>query len=333
MITYNPYSAATKILMESGDGKEYFEIKTILEDAASPITTSYREKLFQSVIDKGHIDFGSIPLSKGDIKSYSGYTNMIDTLDVIISIGTEEKSNVVGYANTVLEAIKNIEALSSVFQKGFTAKNEYVMLEYNTYVFTCVEATSTLIYEFVDFIKRPDKPTYVITLKDTKFRANTFYFEQLTAFNNVNKNMYTNYRKMLEAMISSGRNNFTGAEIIGIAAVSIAALAIVPITRALIYHLYNLRSSISSELDLQAAFLEMNKSCIEANDAFTEDKKKKIISKQEGIRKFMLSLSDKIRIKEAKSAKVTGKEIEQDNKAMSVNSIRKDISDSPLSIL
>ena len=73
MITYNPYSAATKILMESGDGKEYYEVKTILEDATSPITASYREKLFQSVIDKGHIDFGSIPLSKGDIKSYSGY--------------------------------------------------------------------------------------------------------------------------------------------------------------------------------------------------------------------------------------------------------------------
>lgn len=333
MITYNPYSAATKILMESGDGKEYYEVKTILEDATSPITASYRERLFQSVIDKGHIDFGSIPLSKGDIKSYSGYKNMIDTLDVIIGIGTEEKSNVVGYANTVLEAIKNIEALTSVFQKGFAAKNEYVMLEYNTYVFTCVEATTTLIYEFVDFVKRPDKPTYVITLKDTKFRANTFYFEQLNAFNNVNKNMYTNYRKMLETMISSGRNNFTGAEVIGIAAVSMAALAVVPITRALIYHLYNLRSSISSELDLQAAFLEMNKTCIEANDAFTEDKKKKIISKQESIRKFMSALSDKIRIKESKSVKVTDKEIEHDNKTMSVNKIRKDISDSPLSIL
>lgn len=333
MITYNPYSAATKILMESGDGKEYYEVKTILEDATSPITASYRERLFQSVIDKGHIDFGSIPLSKGDIKSYSGYKNMIDTLDVIICIGTEEKSNVVGYANTVLEAIKNIEALTSVFQKGFAAKNEYVMLEYNTYVFTCVEATTTLIYEFVDFVKRPDKPTYVITLKDTKFRANTFYFEQLNAFNNVNKNMYTNYRKMLETMISSGRNNFTGAEVIGIAAVSMAALAVVPITRSLIYHLYNLRSSISSELDLQAAFLEMNKTCIEANDAFTEDKKKKIISKQESIRKFMSALSDKIRIKESKSVKVTDKEIENDNKTMSVNKIRKDISDSPLSIL
>lgn len=333
MITYNPYSAATKILMESGDGKEYYEVKTILEDATSPITASYRERLFQSVIDKGHIDFGSIPLSKGDIKSYSGYKNMIDTLDVIIGIGTEEKSNVVGYANTVLEAIKNIEALTSVFQKGFAAKNEYVMLEYNTYVFTCVEATTTLIYEFVDFVKRPDKPTYVITLKDTKFRANTFYFEQLNAFNNVNKNMYTNYRKMLETMISSGRNNFTGAEVIGIATVSMAALAVVPITRSLIYHLYNLRSSISSELDLQAAFLEMNKTCIEANDAFTEDKKKKIISKQESIRKFMSALSDKIRIKESKSVKVTDKEIENDNKTMSVNKIRKDISDSPLSIL
>ena len=208
---------------------------------------------------------------------------MIETLKTVKELAKEGKAaTVLGYVDTVETAIKNLEDLSSTYEKAFATKTPYPALEYNTYVFTCVEATSTLIYEFVDFIKRPDKPTYVITLKDTKFRANTFYFEQLTAFNNVNKNMYTNYRKMLEAMISSGRNNFTGAEIIGIATVSIAALAIVPITRALIYHLYNLRSSISSELDLQAAFLEMNKSCIEANDAFTEDKKKKIISKQEG---------------------------------------------------
>ena len=339
MSTFNPYSLSTAILMESSRddvknyGKEFFEIQTILEDVNSPITTKYREKLFQSVIDKSHIDFGSIPESKGDIKAYSGYKNMMDTLEVIINLGTEEKSNVVNYANTVLESIKNIEALSSVFQRGFQAKTEYVMNEYNVYVYTCVEATTTLIYEFVDYVKRPDKPTYVITLKDTKARANRFYFNQLTSFNNINKNMYTNYRKMLESMIERGKNNFTGAEFIGVAAVSMVALAIIPVTRSLIYHFYNLRSNISNELNLQAQFLEMNRTCVESNSAFTEDKKKKILNKQENIRKTLIKLSDVIRVKEAKASKASTRELEKDNKNLSVKNIKDDIDNSPLEII
>lgn len=338
-MTFNPYFNACMILTESTAddrqkfGYEFSNIQTILEDANSPITTKYKEKLYKSVLDKGHIDFGAIPMSKGNIREYVGYRNMVDTLDVIIGLGTAEKSNVVKYASAVLEAIKNIEALSPVFEKGFAAKCEYVMLEYNTYVYTCVEATTTLIYEFVEYVKRPDRTTYQITLKDTKLRANLFYFEQLNSFNNVNKNMHINYRKMLEAMINHGKNNFGGVELIGIATVSMVALAIVPITRELIYHFYNLRANLSNELEVQANFLEMNKTCVESNDAFTEDKKKKILARQENLRKKLLKLSDLLRVKEAKASKESKREIEKDNALLTVNALRDDVSNSPLELL
>ena len=338
-MTHNPYYNATMILLESVSvdrrnfGYEIDKIQTILEDANSPITTKYKEKLYKSVLDKGHIDFGSIPLSKGNIREYIGYRNMVDTLDVIVGLGMAEKSNVVKYANIILEAIKNIESLTPVFEKGFASKCEYVMLEYNTYVYTCVEATTTLIYEFVEYVKRPDKTTYQIALKDTKLRANLFYFNQLNSFNNVNKNMHINYRKMLEGMIAHGKNNFSGVELIGIAAVSMVALAIVPITRELIYHFYNLRANLSNELEVQANFLEMNKTCIESNDAFTEDKKKKILVKQENLRKKLLKLSDMLRIKEAKASKESKRDIEKDNALLTVNGLRDDISNSPLELL
>lgn len=336
-MSFNPYYNASMILMESTDtktfGYEIGKIQTILEDATSPITTKYKEKLYKSVLEKGHIDFGSIPASKGNIREYSGYRNMVDVLEVVINLGTIEKSNVVGYANTIMEAIKNIESLSQVFEKGFASKTEYVMLEYNTYVYTCVQATTTLIYEFVEYVKRPDMTTYQITLKDTKLHANLFYFNQLNSFNNVNKNMHINYRKMLEGMISQGRNNFGGIELIGVAAVSMVALAIVPITRELIYHFYNLRANLSNELETQASFLEMNKTCVEANSAFTEDKKKKILLRQENLRKKLLKLADLLRVKEAKAHKSSKKDIEKDNSLLTVNAIRNDVSNSPLEIL
>ena len=336
-MNFNPLYNASMILMESADtknfGYEFDKIQTILEDATSPITTKYKEKLYKSVLEKGHIDFGSIPLSKGNIREYSGYRHMIDTLDVIVKLGTTERSNAVGYANTVLEAIKNLESLASVFEKGFDSKTEYVMLEYNIYVYTCVQATTTLIYEFVEYVKRPDMTTYQISLKDNKLRANLFYFNQLSHFNNVNKNMHINYRKMLESMINQGRNNFGGVELIGIAAVSMVALAIVPITRDLIYHFYNLRANLSNELEVQANFLEMNRTCVEANDAFTADKKKKILTKQENLRKKLLKLSDLLRVKEAKATKDSKRDIEKDNALLTVNTLHDDISNSPLELM
>lgn len=334
---FNPLYNASMILMESTDSKtfgyEFDKIQTILEDATSPITSKYKEKLYKSILEKGHIDFGSIPLSKGNIREYSGYHHMVETLDVIVKIGTAEKSNVVNYANTVLEAIRNLESLSQVFEKGFASKTEYVMLEYNIYVYTCVQATTSLLYEFVEYVKRPDMTTYQITLRDNKLRADLFYVNQLTSFNNVNRNMHINYRKMLEGMINQGKNNFGGVELIGVAAVSMVALAIVPITRELIYHFYNLRANLSNELEAQASFLEMNRTCVEANSAFTEDKKKKILARQENLRKKLLKLSDLLRVKEAKARRGSKKEIEKDNSLLTVNSIRDDVSNSTLEIL
>ena len=338
-MTFNPLYKASLILMESTSedkqnfGYEFDKVQTILEDSNSPITSKYKEKLYKSVLDKGHIDFGNIPASRGNIREYTGYRSMVDTLDVIMNLGTAEKSNVVKYASIVMEAIKNIEALSHIFEKGFTSKCEYVMMEYNTYVYTCVEATTSLIYDFVEYVKRPDKVTYQISLKDTKLRANLFYFNQLNSFNNVNKNMHANYRKMLEGMIDQGKNNFGGVEILGIAAVSMVALAIVPITRELIYHFYNLRANLSNELEVQANFLEMNRTCVEANDALTEDKKKKVLAKQENLRKKLLKLSDFLRVKEAKASRGSKRDIEKDNALLTVDGLRDDISNSPLELV
>ena len=64
----------------------------------------------------------------------------------------------------------------------------------------------------------------------------------------------------------------------------------------------------------------MNKTCVEANDAFTEDKKKKILTKQENLRKKLLKLSDILRVKEAKATRESKRDIEKDNALLTVNS-------------
>ena len=331
---------AAKILMEDDFHKSknpyvLEEIMAVLEDASSPTTRKYHEKLFQSVIDKKHIDFGSIPKSAGYIKDYDGYGNMMETLDTLYKLAIEEKSkDVEKLVKIVQKAINNIDSLSTTYSKGFSTKTDYVMLEYNTYVYTCVEATTTLLYEFVDYVRRPDMITFRITLRNTNTRANLFYFEQLTKFNNVHERMGIEYRKMLETLCDKGKDQFIGTyTAVGIATVSVAALAIVPITRELIYQFYKLRGSISAALEMQAIFLDMNQTCLEANTELSSKDKKRIMEKQVKLGKSLRRLAEKIKVKEKKSLQSAKTDLKKDDAMLSLKNLDKEVSDSPFQLI
>ena len=301
------------ILLESSEPtrREELAIRAVLEDVTSPIRSKYLEKLFISVVDKDHIDFDNIPQSKGNIVEYSGYTNMIEVLENVI-------------------AISNMRALAPFYRKGFAKRNDYVMLEYNTFVYTIVQATSTILYEFVDYVKKPTSQTIEIVLKNTKYRANMFYIDQLAKFNAVNKNMQ--YGKYLEGILENGVENFTGAEALGLGVVVAVALAIVPVTRELVYQYYNVKSNVSDCLAQQAFFLEMNKAVIEANSDFNAKKKTDILIRQERIKNLCLKLSDKLRVTHIKSTNSGKAAIQSANKLLTIDTVRKEVSDSPLEL-
>lgn len=336
---YNPLYESVKILSNEEIGTpSYFiessNILAILEDANSPVTRKYQEKLFNSCINKAHIDFGDIPKSQGNIRNYAGYNSMIDTLDTLKKLAIEDNSKEVEkYVDIVLSAIKNITDLSSTFEKGFTTKTEYVALEYNTYVFFCVEATTALIYSFVDTMKNPETRMIEIRLKNTKLRADSFYFDQLKKFNAAHEKLGIAYRKMLESMCEKGKSYAIGvSEIVGIGALSAVCLSIIPITREIIYQIYKFRGKLSESLEIQANFLELNKTCINNNELMNEQKKKKVIEKQEKLSKKLMKLSDILRVKSSKSIMDSKRELKHDNSRLSIDSIKDEISNSPLEL-
>lgn len=331
---FEPTHDATMILTESEHPtyREEKNIQAVLEDANSPITNKYLEKLYDSVINKEHIDFDDIPLSKGNIVDYKGYTNMIEVLENVLHLASENKSQTVkDYVETVKTAIANMRKLAPIYRKGFLAGSEYVILEYNTFVYTIIQAVSTILYEFVDYIKRPDRPTIDIVLKNNKYRANTFYIDQLKKFNIINDKM--KYSKYLEGMINNGRDNFTMATTVGIAVVAAVALAIIPVTREIIYRFYNVRAKISDALAQQAYFLELNKSCVEANTDFSKEKRASILIKQEKMKNLCLRLSDKLRVDHLKSTNSAKATLQADNKLLTLDGIKKEVDDSPLNLL
>lgn len=311
------------------------EIRAVLEDVNSPVTRKYHEKLFGSVLNKAHIDFGDIPKSEGYIKQYKGYPAMAETLEVVKKLALEEHNKeVLKYVATITKTIEIISELSATYHRGFTTRTEYVALEYNTYVYFCVEATTALLYSFVEWMRSPETGLFELKIKNTKLRADDFYFTQLTKFNAAQDRLGIEYRKMLESLCDKGKDNFIGiAEIIGVGAVAAVAMAIVPLSREILYQIYRFRGKISEHLEVQANFLELNKSCVENNEAFDAAKKKKILDKQAKLIKKLTHASDAIRVKSSKAIMDSKRELSSDNKRLSISNIRDEVSNSPFEIL
>lgn len=326
------WESASLLAGANANNRDILDMVAVLEDTTNPITVRQTESLFQSVISKAHVNFDSIPNSKGEIKDYEGYQPMKDTLYTMRQLAESQKAQGVKETVEIVEkAIANIETLAPQYRKGFQTKSDYVMLEYNTFVCCCVEATTSILCSFVDYIKRPDSPMMEIKLVNTKYRANNLYLDQLKKFNRVNETM--DYRKFLEQMASKGKENFVGAEVVGMTAIIITALSIVPITRTLIYHFYNLRRKLSDSLSMQAMFLELHKTCVEANTDFTKEKKEKILRKQDALRKTMLKLSDKIKVTDVKASRQTASDLNKDNGLMTFGNIKNDIDNNNFGLL
>lgn len=326
---------ATEILC-AGSGLGYREVHAVLEDAESPITRKNIEKLYQSVLDRGHIDFDTIPRSKGDITKYSGYGPMVETLQTLIETGNADKTytDIIKNVEIVQDAIKNLTLFKNYYTQAYSRNVEVLVIEYNTFVFTCVEATTSLLYQFVDFIRTPSSEVLLSKFKNTKYRADAFYFEQLSKFNAICES--GNYRKYLDNLVRNGKENFFGLDdalVVGtVAIVSGVMLSIVPVTRALIYTFQDMRGKIAQDLELLAYYLELNKSVLDANNTRDEKEIKKIKEKQEKLRVAFLRLAEKLRVKSLQAEQLAKKNIENENKGMSMNPSGDD-SDDDFSIL
>ena len=329
------YESALILAHNPRDVREIRQNIIFLEDKLSPVNQQLQKNLYQSLIDKKHIDFGNIPLSKGNIRQYVGYNSMIETLDTMMKLAKDDGTkNVVEYVNILKTTIKYLEMMSSTFEKGFQVNCEFVVKEYNIMVYLCVEATTSLIYQFVDYIKRPEIDTFDIKLRNTKFRGDAFYFNMLEKFNRTMNTNQIEYKETLENAISSQKSNLIGSDdLIGIATVAAVAYFIIPFTRRAIYHFENLKGKLSDSLAAQAYFLEMNKSALNSNTTLDAKKRKEILAKQENMKNKLISLSDKLRVQYTKACVQSKKDLDKDNKLYTIDGLKNQISESDFSIV
>lgn len=278
-------------------------------------------KLFDTIMSKSNMDFGSIPESKGRVNKFSGYASMVESLNVIDSLAQSKLKNL-KEVQVVQNALGNITTNTDIFEKGFKFDVEFIKVLYNTLVTSCLRATSNIIDGYIDFIKGPVSSQLVISQSFDS--DNTKIFRLLEEFNNSCKN--GTFRKTLLGYFEGDRKNFTGAAIGTSIAVGMAVAGgltmIVPLLRELVYLIFYSRMKISQFLEHQALFLEANKEALEINSNIPDNKRNKVIESQRKTIDKLRKLSDMIRVDYATSTSQSEKEIKNANRSWTLGGVK-----------
>ena len=312
------------------------EVRAVLEDAESPTTRKTMSTLYKHILDKSHVDFGDIPKSKGDITKYSGYSTMLDVLTNMKELGVNEPTYkpILGYVETVTTAIGILAENAKYYKTAFQKDIKILMVEYNTFVYTCVEATTAILYQYADFMKTPSSHQLKATFKNTKYRADLFFLDQLKEFNKAGKS--GQYQAYLSSIIKSGQENFLidGFAVGSIAIFTAVIFTIVPVTRRLIYMIQDMRGRLAEDLELQAYYLELNKASVQAQQGkFGVEKTKKILDRQEKVRLKFLRLADKLRVKSLQAQESSMRQQNAEDRTLTLDSARNDVDDDDITIV
>lgn len=142
----------------------------------------------QIVSNVDQIDFGTIPMSRGDITKVENFEKTEQCLSIMRKLVLEYKQNP-ATIDCITTAIQNMKDLKGPFIKGFALDVEFPILIYNLIVLCIERSVSMIIATCVQFISDPktktmkqalDKVAYSRTQEDVMFK-------QLTSFNTLCK--------------------------------------------------------------------------------------------------------------------------------------------------
>lgn len=311
-------NVAIEFLMENATTyRERRDIETLTESEMAQVNNTLVTNLYKSAIDKSHVDFEDIPNSKGDLTKYKGYQQTIQVIDLLEKLSVQQGVSVPELM-VVKDAINNIIRYRDSFEKGFRLDKEFITMQYNTLVFAVVEATSLIIANYVDFVKRVDQNDFQITRNPRSQSA--LVIDSLVKFNMSVKR--GDFSKALQAVIATGKENFAGSTVILTAVgISMAVASIVPVTRELIFGFYYTRMKLSDHLKHQAELLEINRQSVEASNRPAKERNAIVKNQTTKIRQLQ-ALSDKIKVQHQIGETQARKEMGKENRGWSIDSVR-----------
>jgi len=145
------------------------------------IMTSLANKLYSYIVTKvDNIDFGTIPLSKGDVTKIEKYDQLVSCIDILSKI-LQNYNQPLDNIQIVSLALQNVQDRRELFLKAYKINAEFPIVTYNTIVLSIVSAVSLLISAHIEFIKIVDDKGYDIAFD----RASKIKSKDKLLFNNL----------------------------------------------------------------------------------------------------------------------------------------------------
>lgn len=161
-----------------------------LEDAGQEkLLNALSVALYNNIVSKvDDIDFGTIPMSRGDITKVEGFAGTEECLSTIRQLVTEYKQDT-SVVDVVITAIQNVKDRKHIFTKAYALNTELPMLIYNLVVLSIVRSTSLMIATCVEYVKDPQTNTVKKALNKAAYSKSMedVMFNQLISFNNLCK--------------------------------------------------------------------------------------------------------------------------------------------------
>lgn len=179
-----------KLIRENFDlsDKHTRQFIATLEDAGQEqLLNTLSSAMYDNIVAKvDEIDFGSIPMSRGDITKVEGFDKTLNCLDIIRRLVSEYKQST-GVVDVVLSAIQNIRDRKAIFIKAYTLNAELPMLLYNSTVMAIERSTSLMIATCIEYIKDPTASSPKAALNKVAYQRtmDDVMFKQLITFNNM----------------------------------------------------------------------------------------------------------------------------------------------------
>lgn len=309
-----------EIIRENATPQEKVQMMKMDKSDINNINATLIQNLYDSVLRRKLVDFGDIPDSKGDIEKVKYYETTVECLDILEEISKTNNLGQIGVSD-IKECLANLKRFKSQFEQGFRMNNDMIIITFNTITMACIDATSMLIREYMDYVVNSSEDTMRIKGRYDRKRG-IVALDSIKRFNDATRSGNTG--KSLDYILDEQRKNFAGTEVIITGVIIMGLLSIVPIIRELIFFYYHSRVSLSDYLKLQADFLEMNKLAVESSKRSNKDKKE-ILRKQEAVMKRLRKAADKLAIDTEDADDVVKKELKQENKLWSLDNIDKQI--------
>lgn len=159
-----------------------------LEDAGQEqLIAALSSALYDKIVSKiTDIDFGTIPMSRGDITKVQNFASTEECINIIRKLVLEYKQDP-AIVDVVISAISNVKDRKGIFMKGYALNVELPMVIYNTVVLAIERSVSLLISTCIQFIKDPQAQTTKMALDKVAYQQtmDDLLFKQLINFNNM----------------------------------------------------------------------------------------------------------------------------------------------------